>query len=75
MSVATLIHIARRELAHRVTGGLEITLFWHADDDSTSIDIYQTATQETISFPVPPDQALDVFHHPFAHLGSKGGEG
>jgi hypothetical protein len=70
MSVTTFIPIARRELAHRRTGGLEITLYWDADDDSTSIEIHQTATQETIRFPVPPTRALDAFHHPFAHLAS-----
>ena len=74
MSVATVIHIARRELAHRTTAGLEITLYWHAGDDSTSIDIHQTTTGETISFPVAPDRALDAFQHPFAHLASKGEE-
>jgi hypothetical protein len=68
MSIRTLAEIIRRELAHRVNGGLEITLYWHTHDNSTSIDIHEVATEETISFTVPPEQALDAFHHPFAHL-------
>lgn len=74
MSSAPFTQIGRRELAHRLTGGLEITLYWHAHDNSTSVDVHQTATEETISFPVPPDRALDAFHHPFAHLASKGNQ-
>jgi hypothetical protein len=68
MNIVTLTIAARRELARRVTGGVEITLYWDAHDDSTSIEVYQAATAETIAFPVPADRALDAFHHPFAHL-------
>ena len=67
----TATAIARRELARRVNGGLEITLFWDARDNSTSIDLYHAATDQTISIRVPPDHALDAFHHPFAHLGNQ----
>ena len=72
MDTTFLSQIGRRELASRRNGGLEITLYWHAHDNSTSIDVYQEATDETISFPVPRDRALDAFHHPFAHLAAKG---
>jgi hypothetical protein len=68
MSTTAVTSTARRELARRVSGGLEITLFWDSRDNSTSIDIYDAATDDTISFRVPPGRALDAFHHPFAHL-------
>jgi hypothetical protein len=68
MKITTLTAAARRELARRVTGGLEITLYWDAHDNTTSIEVHQTATAETIAFPVAGDRALDAFHHPFAHL-------
>jgi hypothetical protein len=71
MSISTLTTAARRELAHRVNGGLEITLYWHPDENGTSIDIHQAETEETISFPVPADRALDAFHHPFVHLAEQ----
>jgi hypothetical protein len=74
MSLTALTQIGRLELAQRLTGGLEVTLYWHADDNSTSVDVHQAATEETISFSVPPDRALDAFHHPFAHLASKGNQ-
>jgi hypothetical protein len=68
MSLTPITSITRRELAHRVNDGLEITLYWDGRDNSTSIDVHHTATEETISFAVRPEQALDAFHHPFAHL-------
>jgi hypothetical protein len=72
MDATFLTQIGRRELAYRRNGGLEITLYWHAHDNSVSIDVHQEATEETISFRVPRDRALDAFHHPFAHLAEKG---
>ena len=71
MNTAALKKFTRRELAHRVNGGLDITLYWRAHDNSTSIDIYQPTTGETISFAVRPDRALEAFHHPFAHLADE----
>jgi hypothetical protein len=71
MTIAALTNISRRELAHRVSGGLEITLYWNADENSTSVQVYHSTTEETITFSVAPDQALDGFHHPFAHLAAQ----
>ena len=76
MSTARLPH-ARRELAHRVSGGTELTLYWSSPDNTTSIEIRQAATDVTLEFAVPPDRALDAFHHPFAHIllvGERDGE-
>ena len=71
MNITTITNPTRRELAQRVNGGLEITLYWHPHDNGTSIDVHQTATEETISFPVPAERALDAFHHPFAQLAER----
>ena len=68
MSIATFSIVPRRELARRVNGGLEITLYWDARDNTTTIEVYHAETAETIAFPVPAERALDAFHHPFAHL-------
>ena len=63
-----------RELAHRVSGGIAVTLYWSADDNSTSVEIYDAATGQTLHFVVPHHDALDAFHHPFAHLPPLVGE-
>ena len=62
-----MIH-PRLELDHRAGGGIEVTLYWSAHDNSTSIEVWQSASEETLVFDVAPEQALDAFHHPFAHL-------
>jgi hypothetical protein len=64
----------RRELASRVSGGLEITLYWRPDDNSTSIEVRQLDSVETLTFGVPPELALDAFYHPFAHLALAGAD-
>ena len=68
MSTTAVTDADRHELAHRVNGGLEITLVWDRSDNSTSIDLRHSAIDETISFRVPTHSALDAFHHPFVHL-------
>jgi hypothetical protein len=67
MSAAT-IETIQQELARRVSGGLEVTLFENTRDSSTSIELRHSAIKEPISFRVPPDQALDAFYHPFVYL-------
>jgi len=61
-------HESRRELATRASGGIEVTLYWNAADNSTTIEIWQPATEELLAFPVAPARALDAYYHPFAHL-------
>ena len=70
MNTATFT-FPRRELARRVNGGLEITLYGDARDNRTTIEVHHADTSETIAFPVQADRALDAFHHPFAHLAAQ----
>jgi len=58
----------RRELAHRSSGGIEVGLYWSADTNRTTIEIWHAATGELFAFAVAPECALDAYHHPFAHL-------
>jgi hypothetical protein len=58
----------RRELAHRSSGGIEVSLYWSAENNRTTIEIWHAATDELFAFPVAPDCALDAYFHPFAHL-------
>ena len=66
-NAATIPH-SRHELARRVSGGIEVALFWSAKDNETSVEVWQTATGETLHFTVARTDALDAFYHPFAHL-------
>jgi hypothetical protein len=58
----------RRELAQRVSGGIEVALYWSPLDDSTTVEVWDAASEETIVFAVPPERALEAFYHPFAQL-------
>ena len=62
----------RRELARRLRDGIEVTLYWSALDNSTSIKIRHQKTEKTLTFAVGRDQALDAFYHPFAHAYESG---
>ena len=69
MTVAAAAIIDRqRELAHRVSSGLEVTLYWNAADNGTSIEVRHLASNTTLRFAVPADQALDAFYHPLAQV-------
>lgn len=63
----------RRELAHRVNGGIEVTLYWSPFDDSTTVEIRDSGSEETVVFSVQPKRALEAFNHPFAHCGLPAG--
>ena len=75
MTTASITYVPRRELDRRVGAGLEVTLYWEAGENATSVEVHHTATGETISFRVPAHRALEAFRHPFAHLALDGGEG
>ena len=57
-----------RELARRVSGGIDVALYWSPLDDSTIVEVYDAASEETIVLIVPPERALEAFYHPFAQL-------
>jgi hypothetical protein len=67
MSAATMSD-PRRELARRVSNGIEVTLYWWVLDNSTSIEVSEAASNETFAYVVDRERALDAFYHPFAHL-------
>ena len=55
----------RRELARRVNGGIQVTLYWSPFDNSTTVEVGQTSSEETLVFAVAPERALEAFYHPF----------
>jgi hypothetical protein len=64
----------RRELARRVSGGIEVALYWSPLDNSTTVEVWQVASGETFVVPVAADHALKAFYHPFAQLSTRFGE-
>jgi hypothetical protein len=61
---------SRRELACRASGGIEVALYWSPLDNSTTIEVWDSASEETLVFAVAPERALEAFYHPFAQLAA-----
>ena len=57
----------RRELAHRVGDGFEVTLLWAEDDGELTVVVDDWRTDEHFEIEARADNALDVFNHPFAY--------
>jgi hypothetical protein len=64
---------AVRELDHRETDGLEVTLLWYEREDYASVAVVDSKTGEAFELVLGAgDSALDVFHHPFAYAAHRG---
>lgn len=68
--VGELLAQPRRELARRVNGGIEVALYWSPFDNSTTVEVWQATSEETLVFDVDPQRALEAFYHPFAQLAA-----
>jgi len=57
-----------RELAHRATSCVEVTLFWRKLDNALTLRLVEVETGIEFEFGVRPQDALDAFNHPYAYL-------
>ena len=60
----------RKELAHRETSGLDVTLFWEAETERLTVWVCDHREGAYLEIPADADLALDVFYHPFAYRTS-----
>jgi hypothetical protein len=60
----------RRELAHRVNNGIEVSLYWDKVGDTLTLEVYDAKLDEYFELEVPRARALDAFHHPYAYLAA-----
>jgi hypothetical protein len=63
---------SRRELAFRSNEGLEVTLFWSEPGDELTVTVFDSRSDELVELPAAPENALDVFEHPFAYAAFLG---
>jgi hypothetical protein len=59
---------AKRELAHRASNGVNVSLFWTKVGDLLTLEVYDERLDEFFELEVPKDRALDAFHHPYVYL-------
>jgi hypothetical protein len=60
----------RRELAHRASNDIEVTLFWGPGKSEIVVEVFDHARCRVFELAVPPECALDAFHHPYAYPGA-----
>jgi len=69
---ATLMTLpTRRELDHRNSNGIDVTLSWCPDRDLLYVTVLDEAG-DSFELVVEAHEALDAFHHPFAYAAYRG---
>jgi hypothetical protein len=63
--------IERRELAHRTSDGIDVTLLWNTGTDQVTIAVLDTRSDESLAFAVDGRAALDAFNHPYAYAATR----
>jgi len=58
--------IAIRELDYRRADGIEVTLLWNAETEGVFVSVAERDGGR-FEIEVPPADALDAFHHPYAY--------
>jgi hypothetical protein len=56
-----------RELAHRVVGGIEVSLLWRQLDDALAVRVVELGPGAGFEFRVRPEDALEAFDHPYVY--------
>lgn len=63
--MATMTNL--RELAHRVTDGVDISLLWNELDGTLRVIVVDGRAGTSFEVHAPSENALDVFYHPYAY--------
>ena len=63
-------HHPVRELAHRVSDGIKVTLLWAERTDDLTVAVADDKAGEYFEVPAPKDRAMDVFNHPYAYAAA-----
>jgi hypothetical protein len=61
-----------RELAHRVTDGVEIVLFWDEGTNELTVCVSDDRSGAYFELAAEPHEALDVFYHPYSYAAFMG---
>jgi hypothetical protein len=57
-----------RELDHRESDGVSVTLLWYEDSNRITIHVVDSGTGEEFDLEVAGRDALDAFRHPYAYI-------
>ena len=56
-----------RELAHRLTGSIDVLLLWKPESGGVELRVHDLITAEGFEIRVPPAHAMNAFRHPYAY--------
>jgi hypothetical protein len=56
-----------RELDHRSSDDIEVTLLWSARTNRVFVSVLERRSEALFEFEVAPAQALEAFQHPYAY--------
>jgi hypothetical protein len=62
------------ELAYRAGDGVEVSLLWSRAESRLTVVVSDSRTGDWFELPAHPENALDVFHHPYAYAAFRGVE-
>jgi hypothetical protein len=68
----TTPHHTPLELAHREADGIEVVLFWDRRTNGLCVCVSDDRSGSYFELDTDPDQALDVFHHPYSYAAFRG---
>jgi hypothetical protein len=71
MAVITSLHPIC-ELASRASNGIAVALLWNRGSNELRVCVTDTRTGVYFELAAERDNALDVFHHPYAYAASRG---
>lgn len=60
------------ELAQRTGDSVAVSLLWRREDNRLKVAVADTSTGEEFELDAHPENALDVFYHPFAYAAFRG---
>ena len=60
-----------RELAHRFSSGTYVPLLWNERTGALTVSVRSHGTGAHSQFAARPDEALHVFHHPYAYAAAQ----
>jgi hypothetical protein len=63
----TSVRARSRELAERMSSGTRVRLLWRQGTKRLWIEVEEP--DRVLAILVPPERALDAFHHPYAYAG------
>lgn len=55
------------DIATRKGGAIEVALIWNRQDQTLVVFAHDALTKEEVAIPVTPEEAEEVYRHPFAY--------